>query len=58
MCAFLLLHFPESPMWFGNGVFSNWFKVWETGKSLLGLSLESRVEGAQQMSDVLPDNCG
>jgi hypothetical protein len=27
-------------------------------KSLLGLSRESRVDGAQWISDVLPDNCG
>ena len=37
------------------------FKValsWETGKSLLGLIPENRVDGAQRMSDILPDNCG
>ena len=33
------------------------FKVWETGQSLLGLSPENRVDGAQRTSDVLPDNC-
>jgi len=27
-------------------------------KSLLGLSLENTVDGAQRMSDVLPDNWG
>jgi len=32
--------------------------VWETRKSLLGLSPENRVDGAQRMSDVKPDNCG
>ena len=32
--------------------------IWETEKSLLGLSPENRVDGAQRMSDVLPDNCG
>jgi len=36
------------------------FKGFNFGKqeSLLGLSPENRVDGAQQMSDVLPDNCG
>jgi hypothetical protein len=47
-----------SHLWFGNDVLSKWFYVWETGKSLLGLSPENRVDGAQRMSDVLPDNCG
>jgi len=56
--AVLLSHFPESPRWFGNDVLSKWFRVWETGKGVLGLSLENRVDGAQRMSDVLPDNCG
>ena len=33
------------------------FKV-VLSKSLLGLSPENRVDGAQRMSDVLPHNCG
>jgi len=33
------------------------FKFGKQEKGLLGLSLENRVDGAQQMSDVLPDNC-
>jgi len=39
----------------GNDVLSKWFEVWETGKNLLGLSPENRVDGAQRISDVLPD---
>jgi hypothetical protein len=35
-----------------------WFQLWETGKSLLGLSPENRVDGAQRISVVLPDKCG
>jgi len=27
-------------------------------KNLLGLSPENRVDGAQRISEVLPDNCG
>ena len=38
--------------------FQSGFKFWETGNSLLEVSMENRVDGAQQMSDVLPDNCG
>jgi hypothetical protein len=35
------------PLWFGNDVLSMWFfKVWKTGKSLQGLSLDNRVDGA------------
>ena len=58
--AVLLSHFPESPLWFGNGVRSIWFffKVLETGWRLLGVSPVNRVAGAQRMSDVSPDNCG
>ena len=51
-------HFPESPLWFGNDFFSKWFQDLETGKILLGLSPESRVDGAQRMSDVLREECG
>jgi hypothetical protein len=49
-------HFLESSLWFGNDFLTKWFKVWETEKSLLGLSAENRVDGVQRMSDVLPDN--
>ena len=52
-----LSHFPESLLWFGNDFLSKWFWVWETGKSLLRLSPENRVDGAQRISDVLQDNC-
>ena len=38
--------------------FQSGFKFGKEVKSLLGLSLENRVDGAQWMSDVLPDNCG
>ena len=54
----LASHFPESPLGYGNDVLSKWFYVWETAKSLLGLSPEKRVDGAQRMSDVLPHNWG
>jgi len=37
--------------------FQSGFKFGKTGKRLLGLSAETRVDGAQRMSDVLPDNC-
>jgi len=53
----LLSHFPESRLWFGNDVVSKWFSVWETRKSLLGLSPENRVDGAQRIFYVLPNNC-
>lgn len=55
--AGLILHFPESPQQFENKVFSKWLWVWETGESLSGLSNEVRVDGAQWMSGVWPDNC-
>jgi len=38
--------------------FQSGFKFGKQEKSLLGLSPENRVDGAQWMSDVLPDNCG
>jgi len=34
------------------------FKFGKQEKSLLGLSLENRMDGAQRMSDILTDNCG
>ena len=56
--AVLLSHSPESPPWFENDILPKWCQVWETGKSPLGLSPENRVDVAQRMSRVLPDNCG
>ena len=38
--------------------FQSGFKFGKGKKSLLGLSPENRVDGAQRMSDVLPDNYG
>jgi hypothetical protein len=38
--------------------FQSVFKVWKAGKSMLGLRTDNRVDGAQRMSDVLPDNSG
>jgi len=38
--------------------FQSGFKFGKQKKSLLELSPENRVDGAQRMSDVLPDNCG
>ena len=38
--------------------FQTGFKFGKTGKSLPGLSPRNRVDGAQWMSDVLPDNSG
>jgi hypothetical protein len=57
-CSSLTEFFSESPLWFGNDVLSKWIQVRKTGKSLLGLSSEKRVDGAQMMSHVLSDNCG
>ena len=38
--------------------FQSGFKFGKQEKVCGGLSPENRVDGAQQMSDVLPDNCG
>jgi len=43
---------------FGNAFLSKWFQDLKSGKSLLGLRPEIMVDGAQRMSDVLPDNYG
>jgi hypothetical protein len=37
--------------------FQGGFKFGKKEKCLLGLSPDNRVDGAQWMSDVLPDNC-
>lgn len=37
--------------------FQSCFNFWKQEKSLLGLSPENKVGGAQQMSGVLPDSC-
>jgi len=56
--AVLLSHFPESLYGLETTSFQSSFKSGKQKKSLLGLSPENNVVGAQRMSDISPDNCG